>query len=140
VGTGAIVVLSVLFGAGHLGNPHASFFGVLNTVLVGVLLSIAYLRTKALWLPYGIHLGWNVALGMIFGLPVSGMTAFSVLVKGTASGPKWLTGGEYGLEASLTGTAVILLGILIMARWVLSRASQSIPDDIAIASKDSSSS
>jgi membrane protease YdiL (CAAX protease family) len=139
VGTGAIVVLSILFGAGHLGNPHASFFGVLNTVLVGVLLSVAYLRTRALWLPYGIHLGWNVALGMVFGLPVSGFTMFSVLVKGTASGPKWLTGGDYGLEASLTGAVVILLGILSLLKWVPIRANQSVSGEMATASKDISS-
>jgi hypothetical protein len=75
---------------------------------------------------------------MVFGLPVSGFTMFSVLVKGTATGPNWLTGGDYGLEASFTGALVILLGILIVLKWVPIRENRSIPGDIATASNDSS--
>jgi len=119
---GAVTALSGLFGAAHLGNPHASLWGFLNTVLVGVLLALAYLRTRGLWLPWGIHLGWNAALGLVFGLPVSGLTEFAVLVEGKAQGPTWLTGGDYGIEASATGTVVIGLGIV--ALLLLPRASR----------------
>jgi membrane protease YdiL (CAAX protease family) len=122
-GTSAIVVLSILFGAGHLNNPHATLFGAANTVLVGILLSIAYLRTRSLWMPFGIHFGWNLTLGMIFGLPVSGITSFSVIVKGVASGPHWLTGGDYGIEASATASMIILLGILLLVMFVPGRTS-----------------
>ncbi len=108
----AIVLLSVMFGLAHLKNPHSSAWAIANTVSVGVLLSVAYLRSRALWLPWGIHFGWNATLGVVFGLPVSGLTDFAVIVKGTARGPHWLTGGSYGLEASALGTAVILLGFL----------------------------
>lgn len=106
---GGIVFLSVLFGALHLGNPHVSLWGFLNTIEVGALLAVAYLRTRSLWMPWGIHFGWNFALGLGFGLPVSGLNDFAVAVQGTAVGPEWLTGGSYGLEASLTGTVVIAL-------------------------------
>lgn len=109
---GAIAILSALFGAIHLGNPHASPIGFLNTVLVGIQLSVAYLRTRSLWLPIGIHFAWNASLGTAFGLPVSGVDFFAVVTKGNASGPEWLTGGPYGIEASLTGSLVILLGIV----------------------------
>lgn len=107
----AVLALSALFACVHWLNPHASAWAMVNTVTVGVLLAIAYLRTRALWLPWGIHFGWNAAMGFIFGLPVSGLD-FSVLVKGAATGPQWLTGGSYGLEASALGTMVILLGFL----------------------------
>ncbi|MGE0404935.1 MAG: lysostaphin resistance A-like protein [Candidatus Korobacteraceae bacterium] len=107
----AILVLSALFGYVHIRNPHASTIGILNTVLVGILLAVAYLRTRALWLPWGIHLAWNATLGVVFGLRVSGLD-LSVLVKGTTQGPEWLTGGDYGLEASVLGSVVILLGFL----------------------------
>ncbi len=110
--SGAIVLVSFLFGLAHIGNPHSSIWALINTVAVGVLLSVAYLRTRRLWLPWGIHFAWNTVLGMIFGLPVSGLTDFSVLVHGRAQGPAWLTGGAYGLEGSATGTAVILLGFI----------------------------
>jgi membrane protease YdiL (CAAX protease family) len=107
----AVLVLSALFAYMHHLNPHASNWAMVNTVAVGVLLAVAYLRTRSLWLPWGIHFGWNAALGLGFGLPVSGLD-FSVLVKGTARGPQWLTGGAYGLEASALGTVVIVLGFL----------------------------
>ncbi len=107
----ALIALNGLFGAVHLGNPHASSWGFLNTVAIGIVLGVAYLRTRALWLPWGIHFGWNATLGVVFGLPVSGTLQFQTVVAGTAEGPQWLTGGGYGIEASATGAVVILLGL-----------------------------
>jgi CAAX protease family protein len=113
---GAIAVFSVLFGAVHLSNPHASVWGLVNTVLIGILLAIAYLRTRALWLPWGIHFGWNAALGFVFGLPVSGIRMFNVVVRTSVTGPQWMTGGSYGIEASATGTVAVLIGLVIVWR------------------------
>jgi membrane protease YdiL (CAAX protease family) len=107
-----IVVLSVLFGLVHWWNPSRTTFSTANTVLIGIVLAVAYLRTRALWLPFGIHFGWNFTLGVMFGLPVSGIEDFSVLVKGHAFGPVWLTGGPYGIEGSALATVVVLLGAL----------------------------
>jgi len=107
----ALLILNGFFGAVHLGNPHASFWGFLNTVAIGIVLGIAYLRTRALWLPWGIHFGWNAMLGVAFGLPVSGTNQFQTVIAGTAQGPLWLTGGGYGIEASVTGAVVILIGL-----------------------------
>jgi membrane protease YdiL (CAAX protease family) len=133
-GSSAIAVLSMLFGAVHLRNPHATLLGAANTALIGVFFAIAYLRTRALWMPFGAHFGWNFSLGVLFGLPVSGMTRFSVVVQGVARGPYLLTGGAYGLEASATGTAVILLGILMLVALVPSRALKGISGASAPAS------
>ena len=113
---GAIAVFSVLFGAVHLSNPGASIWGLINTVLIGIVLAIAYLRTRALWLPWGIHFGWNAALGFLFGLPVSGLRLFNVIVRTSATGPKWMTGGSYGIEASATGTIAVVVGLVIVWR------------------------
>ena len=113
---GGIVVLSVLFGAIHLGNPHASLWGLLNTIGIGAVLAVAYLRTRSLWMPWGLHFGWNLTLGLGFGLPVSGINEFAVAVQGTAVGPVWLTGGGYGIEASLTGSVVMVLAIFVLLR------------------------
>ena len=113
---GGIIVLSVLFGAIHLGNPYATLWGFLNTIEIGALLAVAYLRTRSLWMPWGIHFGWNLTLGMGFGLPVSGLNDFSVAVQGRAEGPLWLTGGSYGIEASLTGSVVIALALFVLLR------------------------
>jgi hypothetical protein len=108
----ATLLMSVLFGVAHGANPHASRLALFNTFAVGVLLCVAYLRTRALWLPWGIHFAWNTTLGMVFGLPVSGLNDFAVIVRARASGPRWVTGGAYGIEASAVGTFMILLGFI----------------------------
>lgn len=120
---GAIAVFSVLFGAVHLLNPSSSLWGLINTVLIGILLSIAYLRTRALWLPWGIHFGWNATLGFLCGLPVSGLRIFNVVVRTSVTGPKWMTGGDYGIEASATGTIAVLVGLLIVWKLPVSKSS-----------------
>ena len=108
----AVVVMSLLFGFAHGGNPHASRLAMVNTFAIGALLCTAYLRTGALWMSWGIHFAWNTALGLVFGLPVSGLTDFAVILKMRASGPRWVTGGAYGIEGSVVGTVVILLGFI----------------------------
>lgn len=122
---GAIIVLSIFFGAVHLNNPNSGgvwSWGFFNTLAVGVLFAIAYLRTRALWFPLGVHFGWNFFLGVVYGLPVSGIRDFSIVVRSVAHGPKLLTGGAYGIEGSITGSVVILIGIMAMAlvpkRWL----------------------
>jgi len=119
---GAIAVFSVLFGGVHLLNPSASVWGLTNTVLIGILLAIAYLRTRALWLPWGIHFGWNATLGLVCGLPVSGIRTFNVLVWTSTTGPKWMTGGSYGIEASATGTVAVLIGLLVIWKMPIARS------------------
>ncbi len=118
---GAILVFSALFAMVHFMNPGANAWGLLNTVGIGVVLSVAYLRTRALWLPWGLHFGWNATLGLFFGLPVSGLRLFNVALRTTATGPTWLTGGSYGMEASLPGACVVLLGLLVVWRAPLRR-------------------
>ena len=122
VGTpAAVVVTSCLFGLAHLRNPHANWWGVVNTVEIGVLLALAYVRTRSLWLPWGIHFGWNVALGLGYGMVVSGYPDFSDAVAGSLQGPRWLTGGAYGIEASLTVTVVDLVAIMVLVVLVKQR-------------------
>ena len=83
----AVIAFSVIYGVLHLLNPSPGMWGILNTVLIGVLLSIAYLRTRALWLPWGIHFGWNLTLGLLFGLPLSGFRNYNLLRYTQAYGP-----------------------------------------------------
>lgn len=116
---GAIATFSVLFGAVHLTNPGASVLGLANTILIGAVLAIAYLRTRALWLPWGIHLGWNASLGLLFGLPVSGLRLFNTVARSSVTGSRWLTGGSYGIEASLPGVLAVVVGLLLVWRWPL---------------------
>jgi uncharacterized protein len=122
----AVLFFSILYGLLHLLNPYANRWGVANSILIGILLSVAYLRTRALWLPWGIHFAWNATLGLLFGLPVSGIRVLNLWTYTDAFGPRWLTGGNYGVEASTTGAVVIVLGILLVWKLPFSRLAQPI--------------
>jgi membrane protease YdiL (CAAX protease family) len=113
---GATVVMSLFFGLLHMFNPDATWSSVLMTMLAGVLLSVAWLRTHGLWLGWGIHFGWNASMGVLFGLPVSGLIRFSSVVQTRAVGRIWLTGGDYGPEAALFTALVLLVGIGVLVR------------------------
>jgi membrane protease YdiL (CAAX protease family) len=110
----ALLLINGMFGAAHLRNPNATFWGFANTVLIGVFFGIVMLRTASLWLLWGIHFGWNFTLGGLYGLPVSGFNLFSVWTQGKLSGPRWLTGGDYGIEASAITTIGILLMLIVV--------------------------
>lgn len=112
--TAATLVISVLFGLIHLGNPGATTASTLVTIFAGWLLAVAYLRTRALWVGWGFHFSWNATMGILFGLPISGITNFSPVVASNAVGPLWITGGDYGPEGSLVCAIVIIVLIFVM--------------------------
>jgi uncharacterized protein len=120
-GTGiALVVTSVLFGAWHLLNPDATVWGaVAIAVEAGGTLGAAYAATRTLWVPIGLHFGWNFAEAGIFGTEVSGNGASKGLLRGVTSGPSVLTGGEFGPEASAYAVVfgvLLTIGFLWLAR------------------------
>lgn len=112
----AIVVCSTLFGVLHWWNPASTVLSTANTVLIGVLLALAYLKTRALWLPIGLHFSWNFFLGCVFSLPVSGIVLEYRLLQTEVRGPAYLTGGDYGPEGSVVTTVVIVAAVLWLAR------------------------
>lgn len=112
----ATLGMSVLFAVMHLFNANATAASTLVTVLAGWLLSIAYLRTRALWLPWGFHFAWNASMAVLFGLPVSGMTTFSPVISANAGGPAWLTGGGYGPEGSALAVIVLLALMIVLLK------------------------
>lgn len=111
----AIGVPAILFGLAHLNNPDVTPLSTANTMLAGVLLAAAYLKTRALWLPIGLHWGWNATMGPGLSLPVSGLRAAPPLFQVSIAGPEWLTGGNYGPEGSILVTVVC--GAAILALW-----------------------
>ena len=102
----AFAVSSLLFGFLHLVNPQATLQGAAAIVVeAGVMLAAAYVLTRRLWLPIGIHAGWNFTQGGVFGVSVSGFRSTGVF-DGALTGPEWLSGGSFGAEASIV--AVVL--------------------------------
>ncbi len=115
----AIILTSVFFAVGHLTNPNAELFSSINTGLAGIWLAIAYLKTRTLWLAFGIHFSWNWVMGAFFGIEVSGLTDLvnAPLLKEMDSGPSWITGGEYGLEGGIACTIALILSTALI--WFL---------------------
>lgn len=121
----AVFLTSVPFAATHLKNPNvAAGFTFINTALAGVWLAVAYLRTRSLWFPLGVHWAWNWALGSLFGLPVSGIADLAPhpLLRGTDLGPAWLTGGSYGIEGGLACTITLIVSTIFILRTRLVNA------------------
>ncbi len=117
-----ILPAAVIFGLAHMDNPHSNLLGIGNTMLWGVLFGYAYLRTNALWLPIGLHFGWNVALPM-FGANLSG---FTMGVTGYAlhwtAGTLW-SGGDYGPEGSVLTTAIVMVLFFVLHRFTVEQES-----------------
>lgn len=116
-----IILLSVFFGLVHLGNPSSTKFSTLNTILAGVWLAVAYLKTRSLWFPTALHLGWNWMMGAFFGIPISGlkMIRYPVFVAANDA-PLWLSGGNYGCEGGVAATIVLVIATLVIgrAKWL----------------------
>ncbi|MEW5806953.1 MAG: CPBP family intramembrane glutamic endopeptidase [Acidobacteriota bacterium] len=106
---GAIILVSIFFGLGHYFNPNGTPAGAINTGLAGIFLAVAYLKTRSLWLPSFIHFSWNFTLGYILSFPVSGIRLKGAPLTVEYSGLEILTGGEFGPEASLFTTIVLLV-------------------------------
>lgn len=107
----SILVMSAIFGIGHTQNPNATVLSTVNVVLAGVWLSIAYQKTRSLWLPFGLHMAWNFTQTTVYGFPTSGLQ-FSEhrLWNATVTGPDWITGGPFGPEGSVLATLSLIIG------------------------------
>ncbi|XUU59749.1 lysostaphin resistance A-like protein [Erythrobacter sp. HA6-11] len=114
----ALALTSAFFGFGHAGNDNATLLSSLSIAAgAGILLGGAYMLTRSLWLPIGIHFGWNVTQGFVWDVPVSGNDVDGILDTQPA-GAELISGGAFGLEASLVGlfmTVFVGVVILVMA-------------------------
>ncbi|HEY0099851.1 MAG TPA: type II CAAX endopeptidase family protein [Pyrinomonadaceae bacterium] len=123
----AILPSSVLFAYVHLNNPNVSWgFTFINTTLAGFWLAVAYLRTRSLWFPLGLHWAWNWAMGALLGLPVSGITSLTraPLFRATDTGPAWLTGGAYGIEGGAACTVALIISTIFIWKTGLLKADE----------------
>jgi CAAX protease family protein len=112
----ALAATSVMFGALHMINPDATWTGAISIMVeAGLLLGGAYLYTRRLWLAAGIHAAWNFTQGWVFSVPVSGTGQPIGILVTRRTGPEWLTGGDFGLEASMVAVLVATLaGVFLL--------------------------
>ena len=135
----ALFLTSAFFGASHLMNPHASPIAAVGIAFeAGVMLGAAYMLTRSLWLPMGLHAAWNFTQGEIYDIPVSG-TPVHGIVQAQLSGDPLLTGNGFGLEASLIAIVIATLfglwllwlairkGELVQPFWVRRRRAAAAP-------------
>jgi membrane protease YdiL (CAAX protease family) len=121
IGTYATVLpVGILFGFLHSNNPNASRLGLANTAGFGILFGIAFLRSHDLWLPMGLHFGWNFTLPL-FGVNLSGIT-----IKPTGVTLLWnvgslWSGGDYGPEASVLTSGILALLLLYILKIPVAR-------------------
>jgi membrane protease YdiL (CAAX protease family) len=114
----ASVVMSGIFAVVLLGNnpPRSVGWGLADGFLFGVVLAMCYLRTHGLWVGWGLHFGYRVMMAVVLGLPIVGRSDFGSLMDGNASGPRWLSGGGFGLDAAAWTVAVMLAGMVLVYR------------------------
>ena len=112
----ATTFLSLVYAVFSGYRPNATALSVVVTFFLGILLSLAYLRTRALWLGWGLHFAWNASMAIFFGLPIAGYATYNNLIFTSVTGPDRLTGGAYGPEGAFLTLFVVLAGMVILHR------------------------
>ncbi|TDO33062.1 CPBP family intramembrane glutamic endopeptidase [Paractinoplanes brasiliensis] len=123
----ALTLSALIFGGVHLLNENAGLWGALCVAIAGGgMLTSAFIATRSLWLPMGLHFGWNYAQAGIFSTEVSGNGLKQGLLDSELTGNKWMTGGEFGPEASFS-TLVVGVFVTIIFLWIAKRRGNLVP-------------
>jgi len=112
----AALMLSVLYGILHARMPEASRASMAVNIALALLLTMAYLRTRALWLPWGIQFGWVASRALLFGLPINGNSSHSQVIQSDSLASYRVTGGDFGLDGSWWAFAAMLLAMPFVYR------------------------
>jgi membrane protease YdiL (CAAX protease family) len=108
---------------------YAAFYAIVQAMVLGsnrvsvavsvalsLLLSMAYVRTRALWMSWGINFAWKASRALLFGLAISGVNSHAPVVQGNPMGPFWLTGGGFGLDGSWVAFIALLVALPVVYR------------------------
>jgi hypothetical protein len=111
--TWGVVISSFIFAMLHQANPNFSWIAFIGLFAAGVFLAYGYTQSRQLWLPIGLHIGWNFFEGTIFGFPVSGLEMPTLILQ-RPQGPELVTGGAFGPEAGLIQLPALILGAILI--------------------------
>ena len=117
----SMLLTSAIFGVLHAFNENSTVFSSANLAFIGIMFAVGYVATGELALPIGLHMSWNFFQGTVFGLPVSGAKEGASVLGIQQLGPALFTGGAFGPEAGLVGTAAATLGIVLIVAWARNR-------------------
>jgi CAAX protease family protein len=110
----AMLLLAMLFGILHAGNPSATVFSTINVALAAIWLSFAFFSSGGMPLAWGAHFGWNAGLAILFDAPVSGYTFHVPAVEYTPGAHGWVDGGAFGPEGGIVATIALIGGTLFL--------------------------
>ena len=112
---------ALLFATAHWGNPDMQgatrVWASIDIALAALMLGMAYVRTRSLALPFGLHLGWNWMQGHVLGFDVSGVDLTGWFLPQLLDRPEWMTGGAFGPESTVFAVVVDLGVLLLLWKW-----------------------
>ena len=120
----AAILLSLGFGAVHLGNPNEGPVGAASVALVGLFFAFTLYRTGNLWYAVGLHASFDWGETFLFSVPNSGLVMQGHLSNSLLHGPKWLTGANIGPEGSIFCFLTMALQFLVVM-WLFPKKSVS---------------
>ncbi len=110
-----ILITAIFFSFAHLLNNGVTLISSISTVIGGIMYAYAFVKTRNIWLPVGLHFSWNFVQGVIYGFNVSGYSFNSILAVDIEGNPLW-TGGDYGPEGGFIG--IIARCFVIIMLWL----------------------
>lgn len=117
-----IIISAIIFSAMHSGNGGISLLAYINLFLFGIFMGYLFMKTKNIWMCIGYHITWNYFQGDIFGFLVSGTTTDSIYSIKVLS-PNIINGGSFGPEGGLIVTALLVISILLVYKFIPNRES-----------------
>ena len=111
----ATILLATIYAVVSSYHDNSTVLSTLITCMMGILFSMAYLRTHALWLGWGLHFAWAATTSVLFGMPVSGYPAYS-FISTNLGGREWFSGGAYGAEGSVIALVIVLAAMPVLYR------------------------
>lgn len=113
----AMIIMAAIVALLHAGLPHSSALSFVNHALGGIMFGLAFIGTKHIWMPFGLHLAWNLSQSLLFGLPESGLS-FDGLVSQVPAGPEIITGGVDGPDGGLLEIVFRFALMALVLAWL----------------------
>ena len=104
----SVIITALLFAGLHLFNPNINLLGFINLFISGLIFGVMVYYYESFWEVFAFHSFWNFVMGNVYGISVSGMDQLNSLFTANIQGPAILTGGAFGVEASIIATIVEL--------------------------------